>query len=115
MKKILTLLFAAVVLSGCTAFTAQQYAGMNTFDIELGEDGKPMSIKGRFGKESEDVSVSGDLKNGTFAYTAKGNRAFEAFKTRADAEKALYQMLTDLGPDVIKGVVDVVLGKIPGT
>lgn len=113
MKKFLKLAVAMLFVTALAACAgAQEYAGMNTLDITFSEEGKPQSIKGRFGKESEDVKISGNIAEGKFEYEAKGNRAFEAFKTRAEAEVALYQMVKDFGPEVVKGLVDVAIKAI---
>ena len=110
----------SIVLTGCASnpWNAQNYAGITHVQVQfqpiLDEAGRitghyVSEIKWWDGKEKQDLNLQADVPKGTIEYRAGGVRAFEAFKSRAEAEKAIADAFAKFGSESIKGITETVI------
>lgn len=106
---------AAVLLAGCGAIPGnpQGYSGINKLDAQFDENGAPKRIVVIGGKEQEEVTFSATLPGGTKAeYTARGVKAFDGQKARADLEAAISEDAKEAMPGIVDSVMSVIKGLL---
>lgn len=119
MRSILALVLA-LTFTGCATgpWNAQNYAGIThvevnfapIYDAEGTVTGHYIaSIKWWDGKEKQELDLKADVPKGTIEYKAGGVKAFEAFKSRAEAEKAIADAFAKFGSESVKGVTETII------
>lgn len=97
--KIFAVLALVAILPACAAVEGKQgYAGLNYVEIEnqCPENSECLkSAKAVFGKESENVAIGIDKQNGTVTYSAAKNSGLGQVQARADAQKAITDIVGD--------------------
>lgn len=84
------LLASVIALTACAgAPSLQSQAGLTDVSVRWNDDGQIRSVDFIDGKEKESVRVKIDRQTGLLEYEAGGVRAFEAFESRAEVEKAV--------------------------
>ncbi len=111
MRKIVVLLGACIVSAGCSTPESVESAGTSAWDVTF-QDGKPVSVKIRDGKEKADVRFKVDMTTGKAEYSATDVRAFDGqeFAAQLGAIQANEQGQTirDIAPQAIPAIVDLV-------
>lgn len=99
MKKVILGFAVLLLVSGCAAVEGKQgYAGLNYVEIEnqCPENAECLEkAKAVFGKESEDVSIDIDKTTGKVVYTAGRNSGLGQVQARAEAQKAITDIVGD--------------------